>query len=368
MKDTPMNVGIVGCGSASILYLEGCRQFDTLRVVACADLVYERARARAAEFNVPGVSNVEELLNNPEVEVVLNLTDPSAHTAVGMVTLESGKHLYQEKPLAVELNDALSLLETAAEKGLRVGCAPDTFMGRGQQTCRKLIDEGAIGEPLACAVFMMCHGHEDWHPSPDSFYRRGGGPMFDMGPYYLTALINLFGPIRRVTASAKVAPRERVVTGPVGYGRKIKAEVPTHVAGVIDFVSGVVGTIVTSFDVWASELPSIEVYGTEGTLSAPDPNNYCGPIRLYSARSRRWVEVPPAAGFAGEGRGVGLAEMADALGRGRPHRANGGLAYHVLESMHGFHLASLDNRHVEIASTCGRPEPLREASGEGCFA
>lgn len=362
-----MNIGLIGCGSASSLYLEGCKQFDILRVVACADLVDDKARTRASEFNILRVCGVKDLLNDSQVDTILNLTEPQAHAEIGIAALESGKNLYQEKPLAVELEDALLMLEIADKRGLRIGCAPDNFMGGGLQTCRKLIDEGAIGEPVACTAFMMCHGHEDWHPNPDPFYQRGGGPMFDMGPYYLTALINLLGPIRRVTASTKVMAHERVITSQAKYGQKIKVDVSTHVAGIVDFVSGAVGTIITSFDVWASELPSIEVYGTEGVLSVPDPETYGGPIRLFSAGRLHWVEVPVTHGFIGQSRGIGLADMAYAMSRGRAHRANGEIAYHVLDIMHCFHNASLDGKHIELTSTCSRPEPLPENLNEGHF-
>jgi predicted dehydrogenase len=366
-QGTFMNIGLIGCGSASQLYLEGCKQFNILHVTGCADLVEDKARARASEFNIPGVCGVEDLLSDSRVDTILNLTEPQAHAEIGMAALESGKNLYQEKPLAVELEDARLMLEIAEKRGLRIGCAPDSFMGGGLQTCRQLIDEGAIGEPVACTAFMMCHGHEDWHANPEFFYMRGGGPMFDMGPYYLTAMISLFGPIRRVTASAKVTSNERAIIHQARYGQKIKVEVSTHVAGIIDFVSGVVGTIITSFDVWASELPSIEVYGTEGTLSVPDPETYRGPVRLFSARLPHWVEVPMSREFTGQSRGIGLAEMAYAIRRGHAHRANGEMAYHVLDVMHCFHDASLEGRHIELTSTCSRPQPLPENLNKGYF-
>lgn len=360
-----MNIGLIGCGSASGLYLEGCRQFDVLRIAACADLVPERARTRANEFNIPRICNVAELLADPDIDLILNLTEPQAHAEIGMAALASSKHLYQEKPLAVELKDARAILDLAAKLGLSIGCAPDSFLGAGMQTCRKLIDEGAIGEPVACTAFVLDHGHEDWHPNPDWLYGRGGGPMFDMGPYFLTALINLLGPIRRVTASAKVTSSERTITNQVTSGQKIKVTVPTHVSGVVDFVGGVVGTIVTSFDVWAAELPNIEVYGAEGTLSVPDPNTYGGPVRLFSNRHRQWVDVPLVGGFSSQSRGIGIADMVFESRRGRAHRANGELAYHVLETLHGFHDAALSGKHVELVSTCSRPEPLPEGLVQG---
>lgn len=353
-----MNVGLIGCGSASGLYLDGSKQFDNVRFAACADLVHVKAQLTARAFNIPKVYRVEELLADPLVNIVLNLTHPQAHADIGIAALESGKHLYQEKPLAVELNDARLMSEIATKKGLRIGCAPDSFLGGGLQTCRELIDKGAIGEPVACTAFMLCHGHEDWHPSPDLFYRYGGGPMFDMGPYYLTALISLLGPIASVAASAKMTSNERVITSQPRYGQKIKVEVPTHIAGILNFVGGVVGTIIMSFDVWASELPSIEIYGTEGTLSVPDPNTYGGPVRLFSTRRKSWYEVPVTRRFSKQSRGLGLAEMIHAIRHGSVHRANDDLAYHVLEALHRFQDASLQGKQIALASTCLRPEPL----------
>jgi predicted dehydrogenase len=360
-----MNIGLIGCGSGSRLYLQGYKHFDILDVVVCADLVIDKAVSRASEFDIPRVSCVEDLLNDSHVNTILNLTPPQAHAEIGIAALEAGKNLYQEKPLALEREDARTMLEIAERRKLRIGCAPDTFLGSGLQTCRQLIDEGAIGDPVACTAFMMCHGHEDWHPNPEFFYSRGVGPMFDMGPYYLTALVNLFGPIRRITASAKASSLERIITSRPKFGQKIKVEVSTHVVGIMDFVSGMIGTIITSFDAWASDLPHIEVYGTEGTLSIPDPNKYGGPVRLFSTRSPNWVEVPLSDGFAGQSRGIGLADLANAIRNQRPHRANAEMAYHVLDVMHCFNEASLAGRHIELTTTCSRPEPLQENLSEG---
>jgi predicted dehydrogenase len=317
-----------------------------------------KAQSRAKDFNIPTVCSVRALLDDQQVETVLNLTAPQAHAEIGIAVLESGKHLYQEKPLATRLEDARLMLEIATSKGLRLGCAPDTFLGGGLQTCRELIDEGRIGEIVGCSAFMMCHGHEDWHPTPEFFYRAGGGPMFDMGPYYLTALIMLLGPIRSVSAMTKMSSPQRVITEPTRFGQTIDVEVPTHVAGIIDFVNGSIASIVTSFDVWATELPSIEIYGTEGTLSVPDPNTYRGPIRLFSKGGSDWIEVPIKRNFTQQSRGLGLAQMADAMARGCAHRANGEMAYHVLEALHLIHAASFEGRHFQLSSTCSRPTAL----------
>jgi predicted dehydrogenase len=209
------------------------------------------------------------LLSDPEIQIVVNLTIPKAHAEVCLQALEVGKHVYVEKPLATTREDAQKIIIKAKEKGLKVGCAPDTFLGGGIQTCRKLIDDGWIGTPVVSTAFMTCHGHESWHPDPEFYYKKGGGPMLDMGPYFLTALVNLMGPVQRVSGSAQITYPERTITSKPKYGDRIEVQVPTHVAGVLDFKSGAVGTIITSFDIWAANLPRIELYGSAGTLSVP---------------------------------------------------------------------------------------------------
>jgi predicted dehydrogenase len=353
-----VNIGVIGCGVISSVYLEKCQAYEHLNVVACADLDLERARAQASRFNIPRAETVEQLLADPLIELVINLTIPAAHAAVGMAVLRSGKSLYNEKPLALSREEGLLLLKEARGRNLLVGCAPDTFLGGGLQTCRALIDDGAIGHPVAATAFMLGHGPERWHPDPEFFYKPGGGPMFDMGPYYLTALISLLGPVRRVTGSARISIPERTVGSGPKAGTPIKVEVPTHVAGVLDFESGPVATLVTSFDVWASEVPRIEIYGTEGTLSLPDPNTAGGPVRMKRADAKSWEDIPLTHGDTDNARGIGVADMAEALRQGRPHRANGELAYHVLDIMHAFHDASDKGHHIDIGSTCSRPEPL----------
>lgn len=354
----PVRVGLVGCGTISKIYLENARKFHDLDVVACADLVPERAQARAAEYGVPRALAVDELLADPEIEVVLNLTIPAAHAEIGRAALAAGKSVYGEKPLAVRREDGAQLLGAARQNGLRVGSAPDTFLGGGIQTCRQLIDEGAIGAPVAALAFFMNHGHEHWHPDPDFYYQPGAGPMFDMGPYYLTAMVSLLGPVRRVTGSARISFPERTITSKPRSGEKISVNTPTHVAGVMDFQSGVVATIVTSFDVWPSELPRIEIYGSEGTLGVPDPNTFGGPVRIRRPGERAWSDVPLTHGYTANSRGLGLADLARAIREGRPHRANGDLAYHVLDTMQAFLDASREGRHIEIESSVERPAPM----------
>ena len=353
-----VKVGIIGCGNISDIYLKNCTQvFDNLEVVSCADLIHERAEQKAEEYNIKACS-VEELLSDPEIEIVINLTIPKAHAEVCLAALEAGKHVYVEKPLAITREDGKKILETAKEKGLLVGGAPDTFLGAGLQTCRKLIEDGWIGQPIGATAFMVNHGHESWHPDPEFYYKVGGGPMFDMGPYYLTALISLMGPIKRVTGSARITFPERLITSEPKYGTKISVDVPTHVAGIMDFESGAIGTILTSFDVWGSQLPRIEVYGTTGSMIVPDPNTFGGPVLIKRAGDKDWIEMPLSHGYAENSRGLGVSDMARALREGGLHRANGDMLYHVLDVMHGFHDASNQGKHIELESTCKQPEPL----------
>jgi len=258
-KPSKMNVGIIGCGNISGIYCEAGCKFYSIEITALADIDLERAKAKAAEYGIPRALSVDALLADPEIELVVNLTIPAVHAQVSKAALHAGKSVYSEKPLAVTREDARELLDLAQAKGLRIGCAPDTFLGGGLQTCRKLIDDGWIGQPIGGAAFMLSHGPESWHPSPDFFYQPGGGPMFDMGPYYLTALTTLLGPVRRVSGSARASFPERVIGSKQRFGEKVKVEVDTHVAGVLDFESGAVVSITTSFDVWSHQLPFMEI-------------------------------------------------------------------------------------------------------------
>lgn len=361
---TQVNVGIIGCGNISPLYFQACQSFEILNLVGCADLDLARAEARAREFDTQALS-VEALLAHPDVQIIINLTIPKAHGEVGIAALEAGKSVYNEKPLALSREEARRMLDLAKAKGLRVGGAPDTFMGAGIQTCRKLIDEGAIGEPVAATAFMMGHGHESWHPDPEFYYQPGGGPMFDMGPYYLTALVALIGTVRRATGSARITFPERTITSQPKHGQKISVRVPTHVAGVLDFASGAIGTIVTSFDVWKHSMPCIEIYGSEGSLQVPDPNTFGGPVRIAKAGEKDWTDVPLTHAYSKQSRGLGVADMAYAMQSGRAHRANGELTYHVLDIMHAVHEAAAEGRHIPLESTCERPTPLPVDLREG---
>jgi predicted dehydrogenase len=360
-----VKIGVIGCGNISRIYLEQSRTFELLEVKAVADVDSERAKLKAAEHNVPWVYTLDEMFTDPEIEIILDLTPPSAHAEIGLRAVEAGKSIYNEKPLCIFREDAQKILKIATEKGLRVGCAPDTFMGAGLQTCRKLIDDGAIGTPVGATAFMMGHGPERWHPDPEFFYKVGGGPMFDMGPYYLTALVSLLGPVRRVTGATRISFPEREIGSEPKRGTKITVETPTHVTGLLEFASGPVGTIITSFDVWKSSLPRIEIYGSEGTLSVPDPNTFGGPVVLWRPDAKEGENIPLLPLREKNSRSLGLADMAHALHSGRPHRANGEMAYHVLDLMHTIHDAAREGRHIEMSSTCTRPAPMPVGLPEG---
>ena len=358
MDARPVKIGIVGCGNVSGIYFANARKLEILELAACADLVIERAEEKARPFEGVRACTVAELLGDPEIEIVVNLTIPLAHAEVAMAAVAAGKSVYNEKPLTVTREQGRALLAAAEKQGVLVGGAPDTFFGGSHQTCRKLVDDGAIGRPVAATAFMTCRGHERWHPDPEFFYQHGGGPMFDMGPYYLTALVNLCGPVRRVTSSARISFAQRTITSQPKHGSKIDVETPTHIAAVLDFHSGVVATVIMSFDVWSANLPRIEVYGSEASLGVPDPNGFGGTVRICRAGDRAWEEVPLTHGYTENGRGLGVADMAYALRTGRRHRASEELTYHVLDVMQACLDASEAGAHVELTSTCARPAAL----------
>lgn len=354
-----VKVGIIGCGKISGIYMENCQKFEILDLAACADMDPDRAAEQAAKYGIPLVYTVDQLLEDPEIVIVINLTIPAAHAAITLRALEAGKHVYAEKPLTVTREEGRKVLEVAKAKGLLVGSAPETFLGAGIQTALKLIEDGVIGRPVAATAFMLGRGHEHWHPDPEFYYAAGGGPMFDMGPYYLTALVQLLGPIRTVAGMTGKALEERIITSEKKAGQKIPVDIPTHVAGTLQFSNGAIATLITSFDVFGgSELPPIEIYGTEGTLQVPDPNTFGGIVRYRKTGENEWCEQPLLPGYDQNTRGIGPADMAYAICSGRPHRASGELAYHVLEAMWAFHDSSDAQRFYEMESTCVRPAPL----------
>lgn len=349
-------IAIVGCGNISDIYMKNSLAFG-LDVAACTDVDMSRAEAKAGLFGVTA-RPLTDVLSDPSIELIVNLTPPNAHAAVSCAALEAGKHVYSEKPLATNRADGAQVIELARSKGLRIGCAPDTFLGAGLQTCRKLLDGGAIGEPVAAVAFFMGRGMEMWHPNPDFFYQPGGGPMFDVGPYYLTALVSLLGPVQRLTGSSRISFPERLITSQPLAGTKIKVNTPTHVTGILDFVSGPIATVITTFDVWAASLPRIEIYGSEGSLSVPDPNTFGGSVRVKLAQEQEWRDVPLIDGHTENSRGLGVSEMAAAIREIRPHRASGEMAFHILDLMQSFEEASTSGQHIAISSRCERPAPF----------
>lgn len=353
----PTKVGLIGCGNISNAYFSNNAKFSFFEITACADLNLEAARNKAGQWNIPKACSVQELLDDPEIALVTNLTIPKAHGPVMLSCLEAGKSVYTEKPFTVTREEAQNVMALAAEKGLRVGSAPDTFLGGSHQTCRQLIDDGAIGDVVAVSAFMMSPGHESWHPSPEFYYKLGGGPMFDMGPYYLTDLVQLVGPIESVSSYARITHGKRTITSQPLAGTVMDVEVPTHVAGSFQFQSGAIGTLVMSFDVRSHTLPHIEIYGTKGSLFVPDPNGFGGAIELrIPGQDPRTIE--PQFPFVDNARGIGLADMVLAMQDERNHCCNERLAYHVLDVMHAFHESSEQRRHIDIQSGCERPAPL----------
>ncbi len=351
-----LKVGLIGCGNICNQYFAGLKKFAITDLVACADLDFSRAEAKAAEHGVKPYT-VEGLLADKEIDIVINLTIPAAHAPVNLAILEAGKHAYTEKPFCLSLEDGKAVIAKAAAKGLRTGCAPDTFLGGGIQTCRKLIDDGAIGTPVAAIANMYGHGPEGWHPDPEFFYQFGGGPMLDMGPYYLTALVNLLGPIGRVSGAVTAGLKERIVGSGKKQGTKIPVTVPTHYAGAYEFTEGAVASVNMSFDVWHHQLPIIEIYGTEGTLSVPDPNGFGGKVSVRRSDEKEWREVAHTHPVD-VGRGIGVADMATGIRKNRPHRASGELALHVFEGMQAVEAAAKQGAYYRMTTPCDRPAAL----------
>lgn len=350
-----MRIGVVGLGVISGIYLKTLPELDNTQVVAVADLLPERAMAVAAANPGTRPASVEEIYAAPDVDLVLNLTIPSAHAAVSLAALEAGKHVYGEKPLATNTVDAREVLSLAEKLGLRVGCAPDTVLGTGIQTARATLDTGSIGVPFAATAFMTTAGPERWHPDPEFFYLPGGGPLMDMGPYYLTSLVTLLGPVRRVVGLASTPESTRTIGSGPRAGALFPVGVATHVTGVLEHTNGALSTLMMSFGVWAGQLPRIEVYGTEGSLSVPDPNGFDGPVKVFRPSDPQWTELEPSGGYQGAARGFGVADMARAITDGTPLRASGELAYHVLDVMESLLAAAESGKSVDIVSECDRP-------------
>ncbi len=353
-----LRIGLVGAGQISGAYLRTLPHLPGLALTRVADIDIERARAAVQQ--APGAVAVtpEELYAADDVDLVLNLTIPRAHAQVAFAAIGAGKQVYGEKPLALDTHQARAILAAAEQAGVRVGCAPDTVLGTGVQTARAVLDAGEIGRPVAATAFMTTPGHEHWHPAPEFYYQPGGGPLLDMGPYYLTALVTLLGPVRRVIGMSAAPQDTRVIgTGPRA-GTRFPVEAATHVTGVLEHTGGALSTLMMSFDVWHARLPRIELYGTDGSLSVPDPNAFDGTVRIARAGQDGWTDLPERGGYQNAARGYGVADMARAIGAGTAHRADGELAYHVLDGMESLLASAQTGLAVEIASSCARPEPV----------
>ncbi len=329
-----IKVGVLGCGNISSIYFENLTNtFKNVEVYACSDLVEELAVKAAKEYSIPNVMTFDEMLDDKNIEIVLNITTPQGHFPLTKKALLAGKHVYVEKPLSLTFDEGCELVKIAEENGLLLGGAPDTFMGAGIQTCMKMIQDGVIGETIGANAFMVCHGHESWHPAPEFYYKKGGGPLFDMGPYYLTALVNLMGSVSEVSGMSTRAFSQRTITSEPKNGTVIDVEVPTHVSGLLRFENGAVANILTSFDVWESVLPRIEIYGTKGSLLVPDPNSFGGPVKLALGDGKGYEEVSLTRAYGENSRGIGLSDMAQCIIEGFIPRAGSNLTNHVLEIM-----------------------------------
>ncbi|MEU5396251.1 Gfo/Idh/MocA family protein [Streptomyces tibetensis] len=356
-------VGIVGLGVISRAYLDTLVGHPAVRITAVADLDAARSAATAAELPGARALTVEELLSSPDVDTVLNLTTPAAHAGIALGAIGHGKHVYGEKPLAADLADARAVLEAAGTAGSGVGCAPDTVLGTGVQTARAAVEAGTIGRPQFASAVMVTPGHERWHPNPDFYYTAGGGPLLDMGPYYLSSLVHLLGPVRAVTGAAGRLRAERVIGSGPRAGEHIPVEVDSHVSGVLEHVDGTLTTLTTSFDGVATTAAPIEIHGESGTLSVPDPNRFDGEVRLHALDDTRWRPLPASAGYADGARGVGLLDFLTAGGE-RPPRANGELALHVLETMTALLRSAAEGRRIELTTSAKVPAavPLTSAA------
>jgi len=366
-----MKVGMVGVGCISGIYLKNFKEtFKDVQLVAVCDLIRERAEKAQKEYNIPKIyDTMEELFADPEIDIVLNLTRPYQHYEVSKGALEAGKHVYSEKPLGADWEEGTALVKLAQEKGLWIGGAPDTFMGAGIQTCRKLIDEGLIGDVIGGRCVMGSHGVESWHPDPDFYYQRGGGPVLDMGPYYITALINLLGGIKRVYATSRTTFAERLITAKPHVGEIIKVNVPTHYETLITFENGVTVSFLTTFDVYNTNQANIQLYGTKGNLYVPDPNCFGSEkgMKFLDGATGETKELPLEFDYGVNSRCLGLDDLAAAIEQGRPPRTSYKQTYHVLEAMTGIMKSAETGMPYEMTTTFTREAPMDPTLPHGCL-
>jgi predicted dehydrogenase len=359
MTGRACGIGVIGAGSISAAYLKNLRTFPDLEVRVVADLVPQVAASRAAEFGIAEHGTPEVALDHPDVDIIVNLTTPAAHVEVAAAAVRAGKHVWSEKPFATERASGLALLKEAATAGVRLGCAPDTFLGAGLQTARRVIERGDIGVPLTAQTVMQYAGPDRWHPNPAFLFQKGAGPLFDMGPYYLTALVQVLGSARRVVAVGSRSQDVRCVNAGPRAGEVFEVEVPTHVSAIVQFEGGAASTSVFSFQSPYGRAGYFELSGSEATLLIPDPNRFDGELRIRSATGTEWT-VLPTTGPA-NGRGMGVLDMARAIRGGEPHRATGELAYHVLDIMAAINDSiESDMHYVDVTSSAPSSAPLPE--------
>lgn len=354
IKTGPVGVGIIGAGVISKEYLDNLTSFPDVKVVAIGDLFEDAAAARAAEYGVPVHGGVDAVLGNPNVEIVINLTIPAAHVEVATRAVNAGKNVWSEKPFSLDRESGLGLLKAADAAGVRLGCAPDTFLGAGLQTARRMIERGDIGTPLTALTLMQSPGPESWHPNPAFLFQDGAGPLFDIGPYYLTTLVQTFGSIRRVAAFGSKSKETRVIGSGPKAGEKFAVTVPTHVSSILEFEGGESAQSIFSFDSPFKRAGFVEITGTEATIAFPDPNTFDGDVRICATGSDDWTTVPSIGSTAS--RGAGVLEMARAIREGRPHRAQGELAFHVLDVMASI-TESIDTRAFVDVESSASPVP-----------
>lgn len=356
-----LKIGMVGVGDISGIYLENLtNMFKEIELVAVCDIVKEKAKKAKEKYNVPKIyDTMYELFADEEIDIVLNLTRPYEHYEVSNQALLHGKNVYSEKPLAASFDEAKKLVALAEEKGLMIGGAPDTFLGAGIQTCRKIIEDGIIGEPVGGAAFMICRGHETWHPDPEFYYKNGGGPMLDMGPYYVTAFVNLLGGVKSVTGIAKTTFPQRTITSEPLSGTVINVDVPTYVTGMMEFDSGVAATLFTTFDVVSNSQARFEIYGSRGTLVVPDPNMFSGEIKVLHQLDGEYKEMPLMFDYKTNSRGLGLADMAKALETGRTPRESYKQTLHVLEIMETFMTSSKERKTIDLETKFEKQPPMK---------
>jgi len=360
-----LGVGIIGAGNISSQYLKAMKDFPVLDIRAIADMRPEVATKKAAEFGVK-TKSVDDLLADPTVDIIVNLTIPRAHVDVGLKAVAAGKHIYGEKPLGVTFAEGKKLIAAAKKKGVRVGSAPDTFLGGGHQQARAVIDSGKLGTIVGGTAFFACPGHEYWHPDPAFYYDIGGGPVLDMGPYYITDLVNLLGPVAKVQAMSLTPQKSRLIRSEPKKGQMMPVKVFTHVTGTLQFVSGALIQVTLSFDVPKHSHMPYEIFGSEGSMLVPDPNWFGGEVKIAKPRAEAWDDVPVKLPYADANyRSLGVADMAHAILSGRPHRASGDLALHVLEVMEAFETASKSGEIVKIKTRVERPAPLAESLKRG---